>query len=438
MSIFLAVSNCIRSNSEMLGIYVSLIVGLAAIIYGQVEKKTANEVFSASFPGCWQSNRLKGRAGHISASNSSAVEGRRIVAIGDVHGEVNGLREILFQAKITSSPKSCKWRPETSSNPVLLVQNGDIVDRGANATEAWQCLQQLQSKASTVGSQVVRLVGNHELLWLEGMIRYRNKESDTPKKVLALVKKMKKDINSGALQGAFNLDHVSGISMLFIHAGIRPQMLDKFGQYLKKEEEEQQIEKLMKSLAKAKEKENEIEELNELDSQDQKSQEEIAVPIKIEEKVVKIEEKVVPSAAFIAKYMNDNLQKDLKKCVGAQEMCSLKTDLYGAGPERGGGSVGGPYWTDFRVLEIASSQSGETSYAPFVQIVGHTVKRGQIRHTRGLQAICIDHGMFIGGRAYLEITKEGRFTAHEKQNIDGPKNKQKWACRDLSSVACTV
>ena len=44
---------------------------------------------------------------------------------------------------------------------------GDIVDRGEHALEAWDCLSNLQA-TSPAGSEVVRLVGNHELMWLYG------------------------------------------------------------------------------------------------------------------------------------------------------------------------------------------------------------------------------------------------------------------------------
>ena len=41
------------------------------------------------------------------------------------------------------------------------------------------------------GSIVVRLLGNHELWWLEGSVHMRNEEADTPVKIRALNALMK-------------------------------------------------------------------------------------------------------------------------------------------------------------------------------------------------------------------------------------------------------
>ena len=68
---------------------------------------------------------------------------------------------------------------------------GDIVDRGPLATEAYACLQHLQATAPA-GCKVVRLLGNHELWWLEGAVHMRNEEADTPAKIRALNAHMKK------------------------------------------------------------------------------------------------------------------------------------------------------------------------------------------------------------------------------------------------------
>lgn len=91
---------------------------------------------------------------------------RRIVTIGDVHGSLLGLQEDLFFANVTTSLDSCEWRPEAVDT--VVVQVGDIVDRGSQAIEAWRCLNKLQDSNVPDGSSIVRLVGNHELWWLEG------------------------------------------------------------------------------------------------------------------------------------------------------------------------------------------------------------------------------------------------------------------------------
>ncbi len=81
----------------------------------------------------------------------------RVIVIGDVHGSGNNLRQVLLNANITNSIEgTCEWKLD--SVPTLLVQIGDIVDRGAQATEAWTCLDELQDSAPE-GSEVVRILG---------------------------------------------------------------------------------------------------------------------------------------------------------------------------------------------------------------------------------------------------------------------------------------
>ena len=102
-----------------------------------------------------------------------APNGRRIVAIGDVHGNYEVMLQVLLKAGIINSDSNCEWSKNvTIATPVELIQVGDIVDRGPAAPQAWRCLRHLQETAP-VGSSVVRLVGNHEIYWLEGNLRFR-------------------------------------------------------------------------------------------------------------------------------------------------------------------------------------------------------------------------------------------------------------------------
>lgn len=89
----------------------------------------------------------------------SLVAGRRIIAIADIHGSYIGLLDILFSSQISSCETCCDWDGPMGSNN-LLVQLGDIVDRGPQAQDAFDCLRQLQSTASIVNSKLVRLIGS--------------------------------------------------------------------------------------------------------------------------------------------------------------------------------------------------------------------------------------------------------------------------------------
>jgi 2',3'-cyclic-nucleotide 2'-phosphodiesterase (5'-nucleotidase family) len=82
----------------------------------------------------------------------------RVIAIGDIHGSYNGLLENLFTSNITTSAASCQWKHQNF--PTLLVQSGDIVDRGSGSLEALECLRSLQDSAAAYNAEVVRMFGS--------------------------------------------------------------------------------------------------------------------------------------------------------------------------------------------------------------------------------------------------------------------------------------
>lgn len=87
------------------------------------------------------------------------ADGRKIIAIGDVHGAYKGLLEVLHASKITKSPDGCEWADQDAEG-VILVQQGDLVDRGPQSLEALTCLRHLQKEADKYNSKVVRLIGS--------------------------------------------------------------------------------------------------------------------------------------------------------------------------------------------------------------------------------------------------------------------------------------
>ncbi|CAK0883834.1 unnamed protein product [Prorocentrum cordatum] len=56
-----------------------------------------------------------------------------------------------------------------------LVQMGDVVDRGPNSTACYHLLHRLADEASESGGAVVLLLGNHEVMNMQGDLRYVSK-----------------------------------------------------------------------------------------------------------------------------------------------------------------------------------------------------------------------------------------------------------------------
>lgn len=103
--------------------------------------------------------------GLLVAAPQTATAGHRVVAVGDIHGEYQGLLGILGAAGLIDA--EARW----AGDDTVLVQTGDILDRGAHVRQVMDLLMRLQSEASAAGGRVVVLLGNHEGMNLLGITR---------------------------------------------------------------------------------------------------------------------------------------------------------------------------------------------------------------------------------------------------------------------------
>lgn len=94
------------------------------------------------------------------------TEVERVVAVGDVHGDVDALKEVLRLAKLID--EKGRW----SGGKAHLVQTGDIPDRGERTREAFELLMRLEGEALAAGGRVHALLGNHEVMNMLGDLRY--------------------------------------------------------------------------------------------------------------------------------------------------------------------------------------------------------------------------------------------------------------------------
>ncbi len=107
-------------------------------------------------------------SGCVSAGETNAPA--RIIAIGDLHGDYGAFEALLNEAGLTD--KRGRW----TGGETILVQTGDVPDRGPDSLKIIQRLQELQKKAPRKGGQVVTLVGNHEAMNVTGDLRYVHPE----------------------------------------------------------------------------------------------------------------------------------------------------------------------------------------------------------------------------------------------------------------------
>jgi hypothetical protein len=140
------------------------------------------------------------------------ISPKRIVIQGDIHGELDGLKENLIDAGVID--KNDNW---IAPKGTVVTQMGDVIDRGPKSRESMVFLRKLQKKAEKKGSQVIRLLGNHEWMLLQGKDFYAN-FSDP--------KKLAEEIREDILLGRIRLAYHDG-ERLYTHAGVRTKVREE-------------------------------------------------------------------------------------------------------------------------------------------------------------------------------------------------------------------
>jgi hypothetical protein len=141
---------------------------------------------------------------------------RRIVAIGDVHGDVEQLVAVLQMSEVVNA--SGHW----VGGITTLVQVGDLLDRGPKDKTVLDFFMMLRDEAQVAGGHVVNLIGNHEVLNLQGAFHYAHPDSHEEFGGKHNRKRsLKAEGKYGDFLRSFSLVHVEGRT-LFVHAGVSP------------------------------------------------------------------------------------------------------------------------------------------------------------------------------------------------------------------------
>lgn len=95
----------------------------------------------------------------------------RVVAVGDLHGDLAVTRRVLQSAGASDSADH--WRGGT----LTLVLTGDTIDRGDDDRAVLDLLERLHGEAQQAGGAVLTLCGNHEVMNVAGDLRYVSEKS---------------------------------------------------------------------------------------------------------------------------------------------------------------------------------------------------------------------------------------------------------------------
>lgn len=143
----------------------------------------------------------------------------RLLALSDIEGDFLGLKTMLIGAKVMD--EKFNW---TFGNGHLVLL-GDYFDRGLNVTECLWLLYKLESEADLAGGKVHFILGNHEVLNLQGNSSYVRRKYLENADLMEEEYKRLFDQNSELGRWLRTKNAVEKIGdYVFCHGGISPEL----------------------------------------------------------------------------------------------------------------------------------------------------------------------------------------------------------------------
>jgi hypothetical protein len=99
---------------------------------------------------------------------------KRLVAIPDLHGDLKHAKRSFQLGGVSDDGET--WSTNANAH---LVQTGDVIDRGDDSVAILKLLAAMRSEARRNDLNVTLLLGNHELLTLQGDYRYVSRDEIT-------------------------------------------------------------------------------------------------------------------------------------------------------------------------------------------------------------------------------------------------------------------
>ncbi len=107
---------------------------------------------------------------------------KQVCAIGDIHGAFDEFAASLEALKLAVRTSKDSFRFKWTGGETVLVLTGDLNDRGLYSKQAYDAVMDLQQQAEKAGGRLIELLGNHEVMLLNGQIEEWAKTLKPPKK----------------------------------------------------------------------------------------------------------------------------------------------------------------------------------------------------------------------------------------------------------------
>ena len=155
----------------------------------------------------------------FSADTAEKVRPDKLLAMSDIEGNFDKLRLLLQSNGVIDT--AYNW----SFGSGHLVFSGDMFDRGIQVTECLWLLYSLEEKAKVAGGKVHFILGNHEIMNLQGDHRYVDDKYKTTAEQLgkSLTELYGNNSELGRWLRTKNIVEKIG-DLLFVHGGLSPQI----------------------------------------------------------------------------------------------------------------------------------------------------------------------------------------------------------------------
>jgi len=162
----------------------------------------------------------------IKTPKSIYKQPEKLLAISDIEGNFNAFYSLLVANGVMDT--AYNW----TYGKGHLVLNGDFMDRGDNVTQVLWLIYRLEQAAQKNGGMVHFIIGNHEVLNLEGKTNY------VDDKYLKLAQKYARQEDTNAAYNSLMADNQELVRWmksknaiekightLFVHGGISPELV---------------------------------------------------------------------------------------------------------------------------------------------------------------------------------------------------------------------
>jgi hypothetical protein len=163
----------------------------------------------------------------IRIPKSTYSQPEKLLAISDIEGNFNAFHSLLLNNGVID--ENYNW----TYGKGHLVLGGDFMDRGENVTQVLWLIYKLEQEAQEQGGMVHFILGNHEVMNLQGIFNYVDKKyvqlaqkysGETDKKAACSSLMTKNQELVKWLKSKNSIEKIG--NLLFVHGGISPELVN--------------------------------------------------------------------------------------------------------------------------------------------------------------------------------------------------------------------